>query len=55
MKCPKCGKMNTSKVLESRYRTGGIYRRRECTICGYRFSTLEKVYRPKKRARKGPV
>lgn len=44
MKCPFCGKIDSS-VLESREVDDGmaIRRRRECSKCGKRFTTLEKV------------
>jgi transcriptional repressor NrdR len=44
MKCPFCGKTD-SQVLESRTVEEGeaIRRRRECTKCGRRFTTTEKV------------
>lgn len=44
MKCPFCGKAD-SNVLESRVTecSDGIRRRRECTKCGKRYTTLEKV------------
>ena len=44
MKCPFCGKIE-SNVLESRVTESGdgIRRRRECTSCGKRFTTIEKV------------
>jgi transcriptional repressor NrdR len=44
MRCPFCGKVDSS-VLESRTLDGGsaIRRRRECTKCGKRFTTLERV------------
>lgn len=44
MKCPFCGKVD-SQVLESRTLDDGeaIRRRRECTKCGKRFTTTEKV------------
>ncbi len=44
MKCPFCGKID-SQVLESRNVEEGIAirRRRECTKCGKRFTTFEKV------------
>lgn len=42
MTCPKCG--NKAIVIDSRtYATGEVRRRRECTRCGFRFSTLEAV------------
>jgi transcriptional regulator NrdR family protein len=37
MQCPKC-KADTI-VLDSR--NGGVYRRRKCTHCDYRFTTTE--------------
>lgn len=46
MICPGCGKIGVSKVLESRFRDGSVYRRRECTICGRRFSTTETITNP---------
>ncbi len=44
MRCPKCG-CNDDKVIDSRsVKDGfGIRRRRECTGCSYRFTTLESV------------
>lgn len=43
MKCPYCGKENT-KVIDSRPTDeGAIRRRRQCDICGKRFTTYEKV------------
>ncbi len=44
MKCPFCGKVDSS-VLESRTldEGGAIRRRRECTKCGKRFTTIEKI------------
>jgi transcriptional repressor NrdR len=44
MKCPFCGKADSS-VLESRSLDDGdaIRRRRECTKCGKRFTTVERV------------
>jgi len=44
MKCPFCGFME-SKVLDSRPADDGnaIRRRRECTDCGRRFTTYEKI------------
>lgn len=44
MHCPKCSSTET-KVIDSRTpNTGGsIRRRRECTHCGHRFSTLEQL------------
>ena len=44
MKCPKCS-FNDSKVVDSRVAKNGssIRRRRECTECGFRFSTIEEM------------
>lgn len=44
MRCPKCG-MDQTRVLDSRPWQDGkeISRRRECLVCGYRFTTHETV------------
>ncbi len=44
MKCPHCGSKD-DKVIESRSLADGssIRRRRECTICGYRFTSYERI------------
>ncbi len=44
MKCPKCSKSD-SKVVDSRVVRDdtAIRRRRECTDCGYRFTTYEYI------------
>ena len=44
MKCPYCN-FEESKVIDSRPTDEGerIRRRRECTVCGKRFTTYEKV------------
>ncbi|MDI6869580.1 MAG: transcriptional regulator NrdR [Coprothermobacterota bacterium] len=43
MRCPFCGKQGT-KVIDSRSaKEGGIRRRRECSHCGRRFTTYERV------------
>lgn len=44
MRCPACGKKDT-KVIDSRLSTNGlaIRRRRQCTKCDFRFSTVEEV------------
>ena len=42
MNCPFC-KNGESKVIDSRESGGGVRRRRECTICGMRFTTYEHV------------
>lgn len=47
MKCHQC-RISDTKVIESRDVAEGesIRRRRECTACGYRFTTYERVERP---------
>ena len=44
MRCPHCGCID-DKVIESRTLANGdaIRRRRECTVCGYRFTSYEKT------------
>ncbi len=44
MKCPKCS-FYDSKVIDTRPTEDGfkIRRRRECTECGHRFTTYEKI------------
>jgi len=44
MRCPHCGNFD-DKVMESRMLAQGncIRRRRECTSCGYRFTSYERV------------
>lgn len=44
MRCPKCN-FSETKVIDSRQTDDGfkIRRRRECTSCGYRFTTYEKL------------
>jgi transcriptional repressor NrdR len=45
MKCPYCGE--ESKVIESRHtEDASIRRRRECTACGKRFNTFERIEVP---------
>lgn len=39
MDCPKCG--SGTYVVDSRHKPHRVYRRRECRICGNRFSTAE--------------
>lgn len=45
MKCPSCGHIGKSKVLDSRpiNDNASIRRRRECLVCGRRFTTYEVV------------
>ncbi len=47
MKCSQCTRDDT-KVIESRDVSEGesVRRRRECTACGYRFTTYERIERP---------
>jgi transcriptional repressor NrdR len=47
MKCSKCQNSGTS-VIESRdaINAGFVRRRRECSGCGFRFTTYERVERP---------
>ena len=44
MRCPKCGCEN-DKVIDSRSirDSSGVRRRRECTRCQYRFTTVEEI------------
>ncbi len=42
MKCPMCGNENTN-VIDSRERPRGVRRRRKCTACDSRFTTIELV------------
>jgi len=42
MRCPYCSSNNT-KVLDSRESSDGNRRRRECSDCGKRFTTYEKI------------
>ena len=39
MTCPKCNEK--TKVIDSHTDEDSTERRRECTACGYRFSTVE--------------
>lgn len=39
MTCPKC--YEKTKVIDSRSDEDSTERRRECLVCGYRFSTIE--------------
>ena len=45
MQCPFCGAKDT-RVLDSRPAENRIRRRRECAVCGKRFTTYEIVERP---------
>ena len=41
MQCPYCGKK--SRVVDTRSAGEGVRRRRECQVCGRRFTTYERV------------
>lgn len=45
MRCPSCRESNKDRVVDSRMTEGGsvVRRRRECTSCGRRFTTKERV------------
>lgn len=43
MKCPYCSARD-SKVVDTREAGDGIRRRRECMVCGQRFTTYERVH-----------
>ncbi len=45
-RCPICG--CASVVVDSRTRQETKYRRRKCTKCHYRWSTIEIIYDPDK-------
>ncbi len=42
MQCPHCGEADT-RVVDTRTASGGILRRRECQVCGQRFTTYEHI------------
>ena len=48
MKCPKCGDVESDRVLESRESPGSetVRRRRVCGCCEERFTTYERIERP---------
>lgn len=46
MECPKCAK-EQSDVVDSRATIHAVRRRRQCAQCGYRFTTYERVERPR--------
>lgn len=45
MRCPSCKESARDKVIDSRLTEGGqaVRRRRECTACGRRYTTKERV------------
>ena len=54
MECPKCG--DSTKVIDSRTKSEGKYRRRECLSCFSRFSTIkERITKIKKVIKKEKV
>lgn len=44
--CPRCHTIFPSKVTDSRQSGEDIRRRRECLVCGERFTTYETVWMP---------
>ena len=42
MRCPQCDS-NALRVVDSRDAEDGVRRRRECTACGHRFTTYERL------------
>lgn len=42
-KCPNCGEYVRCPVRETRMDLGGIYRRRDCEVCGIVIETLELI------------
>ena len=48
MKCPKCGDVESDRVLESRESPGSetVRRRRVCGCCEERFTTYERIEGP---------
>jgi transcriptional repressor NrdR len=64
MHCPRCfvndGSQSRTEVRETRpertdRQSTGVRRRRQCTICGYRFTTVERPKAPTIRSSKGKV
>jgi transcriptional repressor NrdR len=43
MKCPFCAESDTKVIDTMHESSGGIRRRRECNVCGKRFSTIERA------------
>ncbi len=46
MVCPKCNSPDT-EVIDSRNAAKAVRRRRQCSACSYRFTTFERVERPR--------
>lgn len=42
MLCPACGEKATD-IYDTRHRGDYVWRRRECTACGHRFTTHEYI------------
>ena len=51
MNCPKCG-FEMSGVVDSRYINNTKRRRRECILCGERYTTVEVFYEDFKKMQK---
>lgn len=43
MNCPFCGAVKTNVISTGKAEKGTLQRRRQCTVCGKRFNTLEKA------------
>jgi transcriptional regulator NrdR family protein len=41
--CPRCGSHAAQRVTDSRMKADYIWRRRECEVCGVRYTTREVV------------
>lgn len=54
MICPDCASADT-KVIDSRLVRGTVLRRRECQLCGRRYTTLEVMAPPNKHAALSPA
>lgn len=46
MQCPKCSSLEND-VIDSRAASQAVRRRRQCCICSYRFTTYERIERPR--------
>lgn len=46
MLCPRCNRAQT-EVIDSRTAAKSVRRRRQCSACNYRFTTFERVERPR--------
>lgn len=54
-RCPNCKEICDSKVIDSRFNMLGKKRRRECLLCGARFTTIEtkNIFYPNTSVKKG--